>query len=542
MVNSLMDRKLLCVTAAGFCVIGAFLYALPAFVEISPPSDLPTDTEACNSLLPLNQLQPLAGQMSDSTRHSAGVETDQRDRVVQCWVSEGEELGLLPEPQGWPASSSSTDETAARDQQRRLPPVGDSMPATDGALLTIPQANATRRLELSSAEGHQAHQSPWNTRSNGQTPVDQGHVPHALPARVPEQVTGFQSMANRSFNRVHDHHASLEAEIDWESGLDTASQIPRHVLLSVNLSPSVAARARKMLDDATRLADRGAICSARQQFVRVLRMTCQSLDARVGRPIHTRALVNGMRALEEAEDFAMTDTSPESDIHLRGYIAGHRTPVLKEVAANEVTSLLAMQRYYKYAYGQLVVAGNNEPVASAALYSLGRIETLVSETEAEHRGGGPQSIVYYHSALTVDPSNTMAANELGVMLARRGRMSDALGVMERAVAIRPSASLVRNLASIQSRVGRQDLAQRNFQRAIQLAPPSNLVVDSPIGKVQWMSPAEFARAGIPSMHDDQTATQRKPVASAQRQPHAKKRGSASETHTATKSNYQTWDY
>ena len=94
----------------------------------------------------------------------------------------------------------------------------------------------------------------------------------------------------------------------------------------------------------------------------------------------------------------LTGDSPESDLHLRGFINGHRTPVLKNADPSRMTALLAMQQYYKYAYQQLILAGNDETPASQALFSLGRIELILNERDGTTKGGGPKALALFHAA------------------------------------------------------------------------------------------------------------------------------------------------
>ena len=293
----------------------------------------------------------------------------------------------------------------------------------------------------------------------------------------------------QSLKPTRDLHQPLEADPGWVVENNT-SPVTRESILNIDMPRHVEARTMSMLRDATKLADRGALCAARLQFMRVLRITCQTLDTKLGQPVHARALANGMKALEEAEDFALTDDNPEADIHLIGYIQGHRTPVLKDADPNQITALMAMQRYYKYAYQQLALAGNDERVASEGLFALGRIEAMLAEEEVAVRGGGPKALALYHSALTVNSRNGRAANELGVILAKRGRARDALYVLNQAAAVRPTQDVLNNLAIVHSQLQDPVGAQRISQQAEQLAVADGNSGDD--GNIMWVTPQEFA--------------------------------------------------
>lgn len=288
---------------------------------------------------------------------------------------------------------------------------------------------------------------------------------------------------------TRDLHQPLEADPGWvvDNNRDSVS---RESILNIDMPRHVEARTMAMLRDATNLADRGALCAARQQFMRILRITCQTLDTQLGKPIHARGLANGLRALEEAEDFALTDNTPEADIHLMGYIQGHRTPVLKNADPNQITALMAMKRYYKYAYEQLALAGNNERVASEGLFALGRIESMLKNRKVAVKGGGPKALALYHAALTVNSRNGRAANELGVLLAKRGRSHDALYVLQQAAAIHPTTDVMSNLAVVHNQLSDPVNARMAQQQASQLA--GNETTTGSEGNIQWVTPQEFA--------------------------------------------------
>ena len=66
-----------------------------------------------------------------------------------------------------------------------------------------------------------------------------------------------------------------------------------------------------------------------------------------------------------------------------------------------------------------------------------------------------KAVVFYQSALIVDPQNFMAANELGVLLTRFGRWNDARNALEHAVAASGTPTSWRNLAVVCDRMGDQ---------------------------------------------------------------------------------------
>ena len=93
---------------------------------------------------------------------------------------------------------------------------------------------------------------------------------------------------------------------------------------------AVADRARQGIEEGIRLAERGAMYSARARFVMALRLITQSLDAQTGGHEHSRSLANGLQALEEAADFQPPGTQLEAQLNLPAIVSTHRTPVLQQ--------------------------------------------------------------------------------------------------------------------------------------------------------------------------------------------------------------------
>ena len=96
------------------------------------------------------------------------------------------------------------------------------------------------------------------------------------------------------------------------------------------------------------LAQRGALYAAETEFVQVLRRVAQAKDAAQNGEEHSRALAAGLRALDEAADFAPRGTQLEGDVNVWLVASSHRTPVLQyqndNVSLHEAAAL-----YHSYA-------------------------------------------------------------------------------------------------------------------------------------------------------------------------------------------------
>ena len=234
--------------------------------------------------------------------------------------------------------------------------------------------------------------------------------------------------------------------------------------------------------------------SARQEFLSVLQLVAQSYDSQLGLRYHSKALANGLRALEEADDFATRNADAAVDFNLKAFIAGHKTPVLKNHTADELLPYVAMQRYYEYARQQLAIAGRGSAAASAAMYAIGRTETMVSRTNKSQGGAGPKPLAYYQAALAIDQRNNPAANELGVLLARAGKVHEAHNVLASAARVRPTRTLMNNLAQTRRMLNGGTVKKRPPMTVDQISPQM-LARRVP---VQWVSPNEFSRGAGPA--------------------------------------------
>jgi tetratricopeptide (TPR) repeat protein len=245
------------------------------------------------------------------------------------------------------------------------------------------------------------------------------------------------------------------------------------------------------------LAGRGAYFSARAELIMALRLLAQALDAGSQTTTHSRALASGLTAIREAADFLPGGTQLEAHLDMRGVIAAHESPVLKNDAVEGLTPLIALQSYFTYAQEQLSAAGDGEWAASMALYGLGNLHrTLAAERIGVIRAAAPKATTFYHASLLVSPRNYLASNELGVLLARAGRYHDARSALEHSVSVCPQSAGWHNLAVVHRQLGEADRAQgayRQYQasRRIEIA---RALRPGPVRghQVQWVDPGVLA--------------------------------------------------
>jgi hypothetical protein len=270
------------------------------------------------------------------------------------------------------------------------------------------------------------------------------------------------------------------------------------------------------------LAGRSAFFSARSEFVKALQLIAQARDSEDGGQAHRQAIEAGLKALQESDDFAPLVGRGDTKSNFAPLIATHRTPVLKDADADRLTPEAALQEYYRFATEQLAWATRGDPAASGALYGLGRVE-LASAVRAGMKKtmSEPKATALYQAALRVDPQNYQVANELAVLLARYGQLSDAKVLLERSLSVSPQPETWHNLSVVCQNLGEPGAAAQARAQYEALAARSGQPAASTEAEgapIRWVAPAAFA--GAP---DDSTVAdaQAKPTQPKVPQPVAK---------------------
>ena len=183
-------------------------------------------------------------------------------------------------------------------------------------------------------------------------------------------------------------------------------------------------------------------------------MVSQARDTRQGEPVRTVALAAGLRALDEAENFAPRGTQLEAEMNLAVLTASHRTPIAKEIDHRGVLPQQMMAMYYRYAQFKLALAVAGEPSGSMALHTLGKIHSQLGRLEPQrYRLASRRSIAYQQAALLAHYDNHLAAHELGVLLADSGHLVEAQQLLLQVASQEPNAMVLNNLARVQEKMG-----------------------------------------------------------------------------------------
>ena len=256
--------------------------------------------------------------------------------------------------------------------------------------------------------------------------------------------------------------------------------------LSAQLLPSV----RK----AYSLAQRGALYAAESEFIQVLRRIAQANDGAEGTDEHSKALAAGLRALDEADDFAPGGVQLEAEMNVGVIVSSHRTPAL-EGRTTPVLPQEAIALYHQFSQQQLARAAGSEQAGSMALYGLGKMQCRLANESDNALRHEQKAVTLFLAALDAGPGNHLAANEVGVLLTRGGHPSEAADMFKRVIDIAPNSTAYHNLAIVEQKLGQFDQANANEQYAQQLAAHDRAAGAVSRSKgVEWVSPQELARA------------------------------------------------
>ncbi len=253
----------------------------------------------------------------------------------------------------------------------------------------------------------------------------------------------------------------------------------------------------RQADEKTRegldLADRGASFAARADFIAALRLVAQGLDNDEGGKRHSQALSAALTAMKEAQDFLPGAGKTEGDLDIPSIVAGHTTPLLKNVPPGQLQAMRALKQYYNFAQEQLRLAVGHEVAGSMALGALGKLHAAMAEKgNSEMPLPEAKAITFYQAAVLVCPQNYIAANDLGVLRAHKNDYAAARSALEHSVKVCRTAENLKNLSVVYRRLGdarRADLAAHDAQTVktaeVAMQKSGNL---SAGGAVQWVGP------------------------------------------------------
>lgn len=315
--------------------------------------------------------------------------------------------------------------------------------------------------------------------SVGDLPLEMPEV--APPATESSADRGTTQRANPAVRRFPstDTEGTTTPEPGPESNLEPVAE---HEVRWSPLPETVVERVRQHNRRAIEMASHGAVYSSRAEFVKALRLVAHSLDTQGNTYRHTVALKNAMVALDESADFQPEGTQLPSDLDLSKIVMNHQTTLLRDRVLEDMAPAAAVRAYHRYAEGQFAIACGQELVAADAMYGMARLQPLINAHDPGWANRQAQvAMAYYQSALQVYPKHYLAAQELGLLLARDGQFQEARDVLQQAVDTQPKLTQAwQYLAEVHRQLGDDhlaDVAEREYvARAGRQAAKSSTVV------------------------------------------------------------------
>ena len=420
-----------------------------------------------------------------------------------------------PAPLIWPAADPQViDERllTSREELQGSPAV--AAPSVAETIRSAPAPVAPPQMPVpppamsEQAQTSTADMSPTETLETEVIDAPEAHEPHlakapsaklAMPA--PEEPLEIDEApeAPDPASAVDPDPASAHVALPWAKNYPRTSEMQ-----------AVMSRAFAMSRHALDLAGRGATYSARHELQDALRLVAQTLDAQQQTALYSKAAASGLEALHESRDFFDRSGKLLSNCDVAAIVAPHRTQILKGAPA-EMSPLAAVGRYYTYACEQLAIAVNEEPAGSLALYGLGKIAGGDGSKQPMSAVG--EAMTLYQSAIVADGRNFRASHELGVLLARAGRLEQARDMFLQSISISPQPATWRNLAVVHEQLGQRDLAASARQEALQAEQSSVAEKSVP---VDFVDATTFAKSGAVPNVPAQKPQQPTPAAETQK--------------------------
>lgn len=329
-------------------------------------------------------------------------------------------------------------------------------------------------------------------------------IPENNSPAQPEEVYPLPAEPSPEMLRDMDDVLTQPFAVERQEPIDPAGAIP-YTPAADGLSAQQLPAVRK----AYSLAQRGALYAAEAEFIQVLRRIAQAKDAAQGTDEHSKALAAGLRALDEADDFAPGGVQLEAEMNVGVIVSSHRTPAL-DGRMTPVLPQEAIALYHQFSQQQLARAAGNEQAGSMALYGLGKMQCRLANDDDNALRHEQKAVTLFLASLDAGPDNHLAANEVGVLLTRSGHPVEAADMFKRAIDITPNSTAYHNLAMVEQKLGQYEQANANEQYAQQLAASDRAAGSVSRSKgVQWVSPQELARANS-SQQPPQLQTPRGP--------------------------------
>ena len=375
-------------------------------------------------------------------------------------------------------------------------------------------------LELGSPEA-QLQQKPAQSEFEPGAPESDfatAEVVESLAAQLPGDTLNLASPSNVLQNSS-DQTANTFEPLPMQSkeAIPVAKVRSQPNTRKVPLLAADAQKAVHSIEYGKELSRRGAGFSAREEFLKAVQVIAAANDRQKNSNEYTSALRLAMRIMNEAEDFVAASAEQQIQMELSEIVQAHQTRILEPEEASRMTPSQAIDRYFFEAQKQLDFAGGRSPVSAEVFYCLGKLHSVFANNKTVPTPlDTARSVVFHQAALASNPGHSGAANELGVLFAKNGRLEQSKVLFKRSLSIQPHPQTWKNLAAVHQRLGEHDMEARAENEY-------KLLVNQPLqtSSINWLEAEKFNSesqalvservAGLP-MEKTPTTSQLKPPA------------------------------
>ena len=264
-------------------------------------------------------------------------------------------------------------------------------------------------------------------------------------------------------------------------------------------TPQVEAKAREQVRYGQSLARRRAFFASREELIRALLLITSSYRKEASPHAYPECLAQALVALDEASGL-MKFTNDANSPLLQQTILSHQTQILSPQDLQAITPMKAIDTYSRFAQAQIERAIGISAAGSEGLHALGRLESMVPEANlTQSRINQTKTLVFYRAAINIDPSNTICANDLGVLLYKMGRLQEAEHAFKVSLSSAQTQLTWNNLALVHNQLAATASSEDEHNRQLSLSNSAaqqaerfaNTATNGQSSDDQWATATEF---------------------------------------------------
>ena len=264
--------------------------------------------------------------------------------------------------------------------------------------------------------------------------------------------------------------------------------------------PQAEASARKRIQYGESLSRRRSFYAAREEFILALLLVSNSHENESTHDTRADRLAQALTAMDEISDFASMRNRSGNDPRFQQAVDSHKTQLLAGSNLAAISPKKAIDLYCGYAQSQLEQAIGLSAAGSEALHALGKLELMAPNTNSRHASiGQTKALVFFRSSMSVNRSNALCANDLGVLLFNMGRLNEAEEAFRLSLGSTQSRLVWNNLTSVHRQQASLATSANQRNHQLQLAQAAgqeaqklqNNPRDQGLSTNEWATTSDF---------------------------------------------------